>query len=358
MLGVLMYMLFRALRPVSSPSGLTCLRSQSVSSSGSEAKRELEDLSRLISQHDDNYYGGYEKPVWPDLDPISDDEYDALVRRAAHLEQLHPDLQGMVRRLGGVGSPIKGNSAKVVHTMPMLSLDNAFTLSEVEKFLTKLSVNGNPQEVVLEPKIDGLSLSLLYSNGQLVRAASRGDGAIGEDLTLNAKEIVDLPERITPPSHFPKHLEVRGEVYIDKASFERLNAMRKLNNETGFSTARNTAAGSLRQDDPSVTRERGLRFFAYSIHGLMRKRNEYYFSESESQKIRITSQSQCLSKLSELSFSVAKPWHLCDAWSIADIYKLCKEYESNREELEYDVDGVVIKVRISISLDYFQLVLR
>ena len=311
------------------------------------ARRELDDLDRLISQHDDNYYGGYEKPVWPGLAPIPDDEYDALVRRAALLEEQYLDLRGTVKKLRGVGSkPQARTFTKLRHSMPMLSLNNAFTLSDVEKFLARIASVGVSPDLVVEPKIDGLSLSLLYAHGKLLRAGTRGDGFIGEDVTLNAKEIIDVPVELSLPAHFPPLLEVRGEVYLTRTDFERLNDERLQSNGSAFSTPRNTAAGSLRQEDPAVTRERRLRFFAYAAHGVAREGGEFVWSERETERLGIPAQDKCLRTLQELGFSVAQPWQICIATSAAEVFKVCRELESRREQLDFDIDGAVIKVPI------------
>ena len=337
------------LRPCAVSSSTTSRRKSAVMNQNhgtDAARRELEDLNRLISKHDDNYYGGYEQPAWPGLEPISDDEYDALVRRAALLEEQRRDLNGTVPKLRGVGSKPRGRSfAKLRHSMPMLSLDNAFTLADLEKFFERIEAQGLAMDLVVEPKIDGLSLSLLYSDGKLLRAGTRGDGTIGEDVTLNAKEIVDLPHELSLSAHFPPLLEVRGEVYIAKSDFEKLNAERRQSNGSVFSTPRNTAAGSLRQEDPSVTRERRLRFFAYSTHGVAREGDECVSSDAETAKLGILAQDQCLNSLKALGFSVAQPWQLCRAKSPAELFELCREFESRREQLDFDIDGAVVKVR-------------
>jgi len=216
-----------------------------------EAKVRLAWLAREIARHDRLYHG-------EDSPEVADADYDALVRENAALEAQFPYLVRKDSPSRRVGVAPGGALAKVPHTRPMLSIENAFADAEVEDFVGRVRrfLNLAPDvEVAMtaEPKIDGLSCSLRYEHGQLVLAATRGDGTIGEDVTPNARTISDIPQLI---SGAPDVLEVRGEVYMSKADFAALNERQQAAGGKIFANPRNAAAGSLRQKDPSVTAAR------------------------------------------------------------------------------------------------------
>src|SRR5688572_29232020 len=223
-----------------------------------EAAERLEWLAEAIARHDRLYHD-------QDEPEISDSEYDALVRENAALEVQFPKLvraDSPSRRLGAAPTTAL---AKVAHARPMLSLENAFSADAVVEFVARVRrfLSLSPDEQVAmtaEPNIDGLPCSLRYERGELVLAATRGDGSVGEDVTPNARTITDIPQRIAGA---PDVLEVRGEVYMSKADFAALNERQEKAAGKIFANPRNAAAGSLRQKDPGITQSRPLRFFAH-----------------------------------------------------------------------------------------------
>ena len=224
-----------------------------------EAAQELERLAREIARHNRLYHS-------EDSPEISDSEYDALVRRNSELEAQFPHLMREDSPSCQVGAAPAAHLSKVRHALPMLSLENAFAEEEVREFVGRvrrfLSL-AETEEVALtaEPKIDGLSCSLRYERGDLVLAATRGDGTTGEVVTANVRTIVDVPQRLRGSA--PDVFEVRGEVYMSKADFAALNARQAEEGGKIFANPRNAAAGSLRQKDASVTAARPLRFYAH-----------------------------------------------------------------------------------------------
>ncbi|NQV57371.1 MAG: NAD-dependent DNA ligase LigA, partial [Rhodospirillales bacterium] len=228
-----------------------------------EAAIELASLSAEIAVHDAAYYQD-------DAPKISDAEYDALRRRNLEVEALFPHLvreDSPSNRVGAV--PAVGGFEKIRHAQPMLSLGNVFSEEEladfiagIRRFLKELADEDIPLEMVAEPKIDGLSISLRYELGSLVSAATRGDGAIGEDVTQNIMTLRDLPKKLG--GKYPDLLEVRGEVYLSKSDFKALNERQEKAGEKIFANPRNAAAGSLRQLDVTITQSRPLKMFAYA----------------------------------------------------------------------------------------------
>ena len=225
------------------------------------AAAELAGLAAAIAFHDMRYHGE-DDPV------ISDADYDALVARNRALEAAFPALVRVDSPSLRVGAPAAAGFGKVRHARPMLSLNNGFTEEDIEDFAARirrfLSL-GEDDELAFtaEPKIDGLSLSLRYEGGRLVQAATRGDGAEGEDVTANIRMVDAVPQSLAGSP--PQVLEVRGELYMDKADFLALNASQEAASAKIFANPRNAAAGSLRQKDPAVTASRKLQFFAYSL---------------------------------------------------------------------------------------------
>ena len=223
-----------------------------------EAANRLMRLAREIARHDKLYHDR-------DAPEISDADYDALVRENRELEGRFPQLiraDSPSKRLGA--APTSG-LAKVTHARPMLSLENAFSAAEVEEFVARVKrFLALPADAFVamtaEPKIDGLSCSLRYEKGELVLAATRGDGTVGEDVTANVRTISEIPQRI---ANAPEILEVRGEVYMSKTDFEALNERQEATGGKVFANPRNSAAGSLRQKDRSITAARPLRFLAH-----------------------------------------------------------------------------------------------
>src|SRR5262245_2541200 len=226
-----------------------------------QAAAEHARLQDEISEHDRRYYIN-------DAPTVTDAEYDALRKRYIALEERFPDLRTADSLTLQVGVAPTGRFAKVRHAVPMLSLDNAFAEEDVTRFVERIRrflklAEDEPLAFTAEPKIDGLSMSLRYEGGELTVGATRGDGAEGEDVTANIKTLKDVPQRLKGKD-VPDICEVRGEVYMTKADFLALNERQKEAGKELYINPRNTAAGSLRQKDATITAARPLRFFAYA----------------------------------------------------------------------------------------------
>ena len=288
-----------------------------------EARKQHAEISERIRSFNKAYYVN-DEPL------VSDAEYDALFNRLIELESRYPTLKKNSPTQDVGAAPAEG-FAKVKHARPMLSLGNAFSREDIVDFLARIRrflnlTAHSPVEVVGEPKIDGLSLSLRYENRKLVTAATRGDGSEGEDVTANVTHIDDIPK--TLPDDAPDVVEIRGEVYMARSAFQQLNATQAETGGKTFANPRNAAAGSLRQLDPSISAKRPLRFFAYSFGEL---------SESLAQ-----TQWDFLHKVEGWGF-VTNPLtrKLNDADDIMAFYD---ELGSLRPDLDYDIDGIVYKV--------------
>ncbi len=294
-----------------------------------EAKFEIEFLRSQIRNHDKKYY--------QDAAPsISDAEYDKLRNRLIELEKLFPELLTADSPTQKVGAKPLEKFGKVRHSKPMLSLGNAFEMQDVEEFLERIRrflglKDDENIEVFCEPKIDGLSFSARYEKGELVLAATRGDGEEGEDITQNISTIKTLPKKLH--GKFPDVLEVRGEVYLSHEEFERVNKEREQQDEAVFANPRNAAAGSLRQLDPNITAARNLKYFVYGWGEV----SEEIFE----------SQAQAFEFFKAVGFVTNDKVKLCR--NITEIEKYYNHIYDERPELEYDIDGVVYKVN-SIAL--------
>lgn len=291
--------------------------------SDAEARDELALLAQQLGQANTLYHTH-------DAPEISDAEYDALKRRNAALEAAFPHLKRSDSPSDLVGAAVGSGFSKIDHVVPMLSLGNAFTDEDVTDFDTRirsfLGLGGEaPLTFTAEPKIDGLSLSLRYEAGRLVQAATRGDGATGENVTANALTMSDVPQRL---SGAPDVLEVRGEVYMAHADFEALNQAQEAKGDKPFANPRNAAAGSLRQLDAGITKSRPLRFFAYAWGDL-------------SAPLAPT-QMGSIKALAELGFVTNDLTVLCDG--PAEMIAHYRKIEEQRADLGYDIDGVVYKV--------------
>src|SRR5437899_7536004 len=225
-----------------------------------QAKVEHMRLALELEAHDKRYYQD-------DTPSVIDAEYDALRQRYNAVEKRFPEFVTSDSPSQKVGAAPSGRFKKVRHSLPMLSLDNAFAEQDVIDFASRitrfLKLPDDKIDFSAEPKIDGLSMSLRYEGGELVTAATRGDGAVGEDVTANIRTLEDVPQKLKG-RNIPDICEVRGEVYMTKNAFLALNERQKAAGDTIFANPRNSAAGSLRQKDPSITASRPLGFFAYS----------------------------------------------------------------------------------------------
>jgi DNA ligase (NAD+) len=290
-----------------------------------QAKAEHARLEAEIAEHNRLYYQ-------EDAPRISDAEYDALYRRYEEIEQRFPKLHTLTSLTRRVGAAPVGKFKKVRHAVPMLSLDNAFAEQDVVDFVARIwrFLKLNEDEKIAfsaEPKIDGLSMSLRYENGALVTAATRGDGAEGEDVTANIRTLKDVPQQLKG-RHVPKICEVRGEVYMTKADFLKLNERQKAASEQIFANPRNSAAGSLRQKDPAITASRPLGFFAYGW--------------GQMSEMPADSQSGMVKWFANCGFKTNPLTKLCH--SVEQLLSFHREIEERRARLDYDIDGVVYKV--------------
>ncbi len=290
-----------------------------------QAKVEHARLQVEISQHDKRYYQ-QNRPT------VSDAEYDELRKRYNAIEARFPDLRTLESLALKVGAAPAGKFKKVRHAVPMLSLDNAFAEQDVVDFAARIRrflKLGDDEEIAFsaEPKIDGLSMSLRCEDGELVTAATRGDGAEGEDVTANIKTIKQVPQQLKG-KHIPKVCEVRGEVYMTKQAFLELNERQKTTGGELYVNPRNTAAGSLRQKDPAITASRPLGFFAYAW--------------GEMSEMPADSQSGMIRWFAACGFKTNPLTKICH--SVEELLAFHHDIEQRRAKLDYDIDGVVYKV--------------
>ena len=260
---------------------------------------------------------------------ISDARYDELFHELVRLEEESPELVTPDSPTQRVGAAPSSLFAPYPHVVPMLSLGNAFDEDGLRAFDARVAkLAGAPVAYVCELKIDGLAVSLHYEHGAFVRAGTRGDGLVGEEVTPNIGTIRSVPRRLRGAP--PEILDVRGEVYLSKGEFEKLNASRKARGEPLFANPRNAASGGLRQKDPRLTAERRLSFFAYAIGAF------------DGAMVRPKTQFELLAYLRELGLPVNKNVERCAA--IDEVLEFCRRWEADRETLDYEIDGVVIKV--------------
>jgi DNA ligase (NAD+) len=289
----------------------------------SEAEKRIKELRELINYHNKQYYV-YDNPV------ISDAEYDKLMRELEELERKFPELvtpDSPTQRVGGEPLPY---FTQVVHRVPMMSLSNAFDEGELRDFHRRVTeVVGNDVEYVVELKIDGLAVSITYENGIYKTAATRGDGEVGEDVTQNVKTIKSVPLKLDfPPDKSPAILEVRGEVYLPKEDFRKLNEEREEQGLPLFANPRNAAAGSLRQLDPKVTAKRPLAVFIYGL--------------GYAEGIEFETHYEALQFFKRIGLRVNPHIVLFDKFD--DVVDYCLSWNEKRHELPYEIDGMVIKV--------------
>jgi DNA ligase (NAD+) len=286
-----------------------------------QAQARVVELRMVIERANRQYYE-------LDQPEITDAEYDALFRELVELETQYPELITPDSPTQRVGGPPSDAFAKVTHRTPMLSLSNAFDRDEVREFDKRVhrALGDLKVEYVTELKIDGLAMSLLYEDGRYKIGATRGDGYVGEDVTPNVKTISSVPLSVTIPAEFPRTFEVRGEVYMPKRSFQRLNAELAAEGKPLFANPRNAAAGAVRQLDPRITARRRLDTFIYALDPPGGAR----------------SQAQILTRLDEMGFHVNanRRTHA----DIDAVIGFLDEWQEKRHELDYGIDGIVIKV--------------
>jgi DNA ligase (NAD+) len=290
-----------------------------------QAKVEHKRLSLEIERHDKAYYQ-------EDAPKTSDAEYDALRRRFNAIEARFPEFVTSESASQKIGAAPSGKFKKVRHAVPMLSLDNAFAEEDVTDFVARIRrflklAESERIDFSAEPKIDGLSMSLRYEGGELVTAATRGDGTEGEDVTANIRTLEDVPKKLKVRNG-PEICEVRGEVYMTKKAFLALNERQKAAGDTIFANPRNSAAGSLRQKDPAITASRPLGFFAYAW--------------GEMSEMPAETQSGMISWFERCGFSTNPLTKICH--SVEQLVAFHRKIEEQRAKLDYDIDGVVYKV--------------
>lgn len=287
-------------------------------------KERIEYLTNYLNEMSYQYYV-LENPT------ITDQEYDSLIDELIKLENKYPMYKLSYSPTDRVGSVVSSDFKKVAHRSPMLSLADVFNESEVSSFVERVQKEGYNSKFICEYKIDGLGIDLVYEKGVLVRGITRGDGKVGEDVTANVKTINSIPLRLKKDVD----LEVRGEIYIDKSELEKINSERRKNGLPEYQNCRNLASGSLRQLDSNVTKSRNLKNFMYHLpnptaYGLYK-------------------QSDVLSFFEDLGFRVNKNRCVCS--NINEILLYIDDLEEKRSSLEYDIDGVVIKVDDILAQD-------
>ena len=278
-------------------------------------KTRINELVELLNRYSDEYYR-------LDNPSVSDADYDRLYRELVDLETAHPELILPNSPTHRVGGKILDGFEKYTHIYPLYSLQDAFSLEELQTFDERVRKEFPHATYICELKIDGLSISLTYEDGRLVVGATRGDGSVGENITENLKRVKDIP--LTLPE--PLDITVRGECYMPKASFERVNLERQEKGEPEFANPRNAAAGTLRQLDTAMVASRGLASFLYQ----------------EASPTEASSQSQVLAELDQLGFRTNHDFVL--ASSMAEVWEFIEKIAAKRNELPYEIDGIVIKV--------------
>lgn len=296
-------------------------------------EKTINDLRDEIRRHDELYYLR-ENPE------ISDREYDSLIEKLRELEAKHPELVTPDSPTQRVAGQPAENFPEFVHRVPMLSLDNSYSIDELRAFderCRKLA-DGKSPEYVAELKIDGLSLSVHYEDGVFVRGVTRGDGTRGEDVSSNVRTIRSVPLKLSDTGkRAPREIEVRGEAYLGRRIFERINAEREEAGEARFANPRNAASGTIRQLDPSITARRRLEMFAYDVFAGQRKAFATHW--------------EALNWADDAGFRVNENRALCK--TIDEVVDFCNRMEAKRDDLDYEIDGVVVKVNSTASQDQF-----
>lgn len=283
-----------------------------------DVKQKIEDLRKTLRYHSDRYYND-------DAPEIEDYEYDMMMRELKELEEKYPQYDAVDSPTKRVGGKADNSFESVEHIVRMESLQDAFSKEEIFDFDRRVKENISDVHYVVEPKIDGLSVSLEYVNGEFVRGSTRGDGNVGEDVSGNLRVIHNIPLKLNVAVPF---IEVRGEVYMPKKSFERVVDRQLINDEKPFKNPRNAAAGSLRQKDSKVAAERGLDIFVFNIQQI--------------EGVTLNSHKESLDYLKKLGFNTIPYYERVD--DIQTAFSKVEEIGERRGSLEFDIDGAVIKV--------------
>ena len=285
-----------------------------------EAKIKIDELRKTLEYHSNRYYND-------DAPEIEDFEYDMMMRELKQLEKEFPSLVDASSPTQHVGGKAKRQAGVLVrHNVPMLSLQDVFSKEEVEDFVHEMEEKLDHPEFVVEYKIDGLSMSLRYENGKLVMAETRGDGIeFGEDVTENAKVIDDVVQTL---SDAPEYLEIRGEVYMKNADFDAVNEKQELLGKKIFANPRNCAAGTLRQLDSSVVKERKLSLFIFNLQEVRGREFQTH--------------TQCYEYLKSCGITVIENYKICHNFD--EVWEAISFIGENRGNLSYDIDGAVVKI--------------
>lgn len=282
-----------------------------------DERKRIEELRELLEKYSLEYYV-------KDDPSVSDQEYDRLLEELIHLEDKHPemyDANSPSQRI--IGSVLDGFE-KVQHTSMMLSLSDIFNLEEIQEFCSRMEELSDHPEFVVECKYDGLAMSLTYENGEFIRAVTRGDGSVGEDVSNNIRTIASIPMHIPTK----EHVEVRGEVYMPKESFERLNEIQEKQGKKPFANPRNAAAGSIRQLDSAICASRKL--------------DAYWYYFQNAQDFGILTQEEALEKMEALHFRVNPMRKICQ--NAQEVWDFIQEIGQKRDSLPYEIDGMVLKL--------------
>ncbi len=306
----------------------------------SNVEKQISQLQQQLNQYNHEYYV-LDQPSVPDA------EYDRLMAALIDLETSNPELKTIDSPSQKVGGQALKSFTQVTHQLPMLSLDNVFSLEDFHAFVKRVKDRLNDNQALAfcaEPKLDGLAVSLRYEQGQLIQAATRGDGSVGENITTNIRTIKSIPLKLmgTLGKDFPDIVEVRGEVFMPKASFDALNTLAKKRGEKGFANPRNAAAGSLRQLDSKITAKRNLAFYAYSLGFVGKLSDEGGESTDLTTEFFDNSHHERLCQLKRLGLPMCPEVRLLESEQGCDAFY--QDILEKRSALSYEIDGTVLKV--------------
>lgn len=320
------------------PETTTSAATESTAAAAAASPVDRERWTELVGLIDDAQFAYYVR----DAPTVSDAEYDGWFRELEELEDAHPDLRVPESPTQRVGGTFSTDFTPVKHPQQMYSLQDVFAVSEVDEWAARVARDlsdddgegGETIDYLTEVKIDGLALNLIYERGRLVRAATRGDGITGEDVTLNAKTIASIPQTLAgDPTNHPTFIEIRGEVFIPVADFSALNESQVAAGKAPFANPRNAAAGSLRQKDPRVTASRPLDFYAHGIGSV---------TWQDSSPIQFDRQSHAYDLFAKWGVPISSHNRVCA--TIDDVHAMIDYYGVHRHDIEHELDGIVVKV--------------